>query len=69
MPLTKDKSFAILMPSVLMPRIGQKANGTYCPLIQNKVALCKKIVLLSSELTWLIYKLPTCKFRAMINRM
>ena len=67
--LNKDKSFAILMPSVLIPRIGQLADGTYCPLIQSKVALCKKIVLLSSELTWLLYKLPTCKSRVMINRM
>ena len=67
--LKRVKPFAILMDSILVSRVAQKANGEYDPELMKGVKECKKIALLNAEMTWLLYKIPEAMDRVMVSRV
>ena len=72
--LKKKAPFMVLMPSCLVTKIAQRADGTYDADIQAKVKATKKLVLLGPGLTWLYHNTSVktdrvCTLRKHDNRV
>ena len=52
--LLKDDTFACLVPSSLVHRIAQRENGSYDPVIQEKVQKSPKLAFSQAEYTWIL---------------